>query len=368
MSKIGKILLIILCVIVALALIALLFVLLYKPFGGRPNKEDKENYASRSTNYKDGKFYNDGEFTVMSSYIDPYKDRVGNSDVEPSDAVSIESFEYVDNKDTSDALITWFGHSSVLVQLHNMNILIDPIFSNVSSPVSFIGSKRFSDLPCDVSDLPYIDVVLITHDHYDHLDYKTIKKLDEKVGMFLVPLGIDKDLIKFGIDKNKINNMAWWEEIDLNGLSFICTPARHFSGRYLIDSNDTLWSSWLIKDENYSIFTSGDGGYGDHFKEINSRYGDVDLALLNSGQYSESWHDVHMFPEEAVQASIDLNATVAMPIHWGSFVLSDHPWDDPAKRFVRQAQEMNVNYMISRIGKTVSISDYLDNQEPWWEE
>lgn len=367
MSKLGKVLFIILCVIVTIAIIVLLFVLLYKPLGGRPNKSDRENYESRSSNYKDGKFYNDGKFSVMGSFIDPYKDRVGSSDVVPQDAVSVENYEFIEN-DNSDVLFTWFGHSTVLIQMHGMNILIDPIFSNRASPVSFVGPKRFSDLSGDVSDLPYIDVVLLTHDHYDHVDYNTIKELDEKTNMFLVPLGIDKDLIKFGIDKNKVNNMSWWEELELNGLSFVCTPARHFSGRFVIDSNDTLWSSWLIKDENYTIFDSGDSGYGDHFKEINARYGNVDFALLDSGQYSESWHDVHMFPEEAVQAAVDLNANISMPIHWGAFALSNHPWDDPAKRFVRQASELGINYMVSRIGKTVSINDYLDNQETWWEE
>lgn len=367
MSKIGKILLIILSILAFIAVIVILMFLFYKPFGGRPNKEDKLDYASRFNNYKKGKFQNDGKFSVMGNFIDPYKDRIGDDDKLPSDAVDIDNYEYVEG-DESDVLMTWFGHSSVLLQMHNMNILIDPIFSDIASPFSLVGSKRFSDLSAEVSDLPPIDVVIYTHDHYDHLDYKTIKELDSKVSFYIVPLGIDKDLIKFGVNKEKINTMSWWEEMEINDLKFVCTPSRHFSGRMLIDSNESLWSSWIIKDENTTIFDSGDGGYGDHFKEIESKYGPIDLALLDSGQYSESWHDVHMFPEEAVKAAIDLKASVAMPIHWGAFSLSNHLWNDPAKRFSIEAKELEVHYMISKIGKTVSISDYENNQEEWWEE
>jgi L-ascorbate metabolism protein UlaG (beta-lactamase superfamily) len=162
--------------------------------------------------------------------------------------------------------------------------------------------------------------------------------------------------------------MAWWEEIELNGLTFVCTPARHFSGRYILDSNKSLWASWLIKDENYSIYDSGDSGYSDHFKEINKKYGNVDLALMDAGQYNEKWHNVHMFPEETVQASLDLKASVTMPIHWGAFKLSNHPWDDPVKRFIIEAKDKEVNYMTSRIGETVNLSDYQIHQETWWEE
>ncbi|MBP5683904.1 MAG: MBL fold metallo-hydrolase [Bacilli bacterium] len=368
MRKIGKVLLIILCVLLVFAIIIVSFLVLYKPFGGRPDKNDKEDYLSRSSNYKDGKFKNDDNFTIMGKYTDPFKDRVGSSDSTPSDAVDVENYEYVEPTSDSDVLITWFGHSTVLIQMHGMNVLVDPVFSNIASPVSLIGSKRFSDLSAEVSDLPNIDVILLTHDHYDHLDYKTIKAIDEKTGFYVVPLGLEKDLIKFGVKKSKIINLAWWEEVELNDLKFVCTPARHFSGRMLIDSNESLWSSWLIKDENHSIFDSGDSGYGKHFEEIEKKYGKVDFALIDSGQYNESWHQVHMFPEESVDAAIDLKADVAMPIHWGAFKLSNHPWNDPAYRFVRQAEELGVNYMVSKIGKTVNIDDYLDNQEVWWEE
>ena len=367
MSKIVKVLLIILGIVLILAIIVVSFMVLHKPFGGRPNKSDKEDYASRSTNYKNGKFVNDGKFSVMGSYIDPYKDRVGKSDTTPSDAVDVENYEYIENED-GEVLITWFGHSTVLIQMHNMNILVDPVFSDIASPVSFVGVKRFSDLSAEVKDLPNIDVVLFTHDHYDHLDYKTVKELDSKTFMYLVPLGVEKDLIRFGVKKDKINNMARWEEIELNDLKFVCTPARHFSGRMLIDSNETLWSSWLIQDDKHTIFDSGDSGYGDHFKEIEKKYGKVDFALLDAGEYNESWHEVHMFPEESVKAAIDLKADLAMPIHWGAFKLSNHPWNDPAYRFVLEADELGVKYMVSKIGKTVNIKDYTDNQEDWWTE
>jgi len=247
--------------------------------------------------------------------------------------------------------------------MHGLNILIDPIFSDRSSPVSFIGPKRFSELPAKVSDLPDIDVVVLTHDHYDHVDYKTLKQLNSKVKKYVVPLGIEKDLEKFGIKKDKITNMAWWEEIDVDGLTIACTPSRHFSGRYILDTGQALWAGFIFKDENNTIFDSGDGGYGDHFKEIKEKYGDIDSA-----QYNTEWHNVHMFPEEAVEAAKDLNASIAMPVHWGAFVLSSHSWDDPVSRFTRRAKEEHVEYMSPKLGQTVNLMNYDQYQEEWWKD
>ena len=360
-----KFLLVILIVIICIIVFAFLFIKLYKPFGASPNKKDKEDYAKRSEIFKDGKFQNTGNFTVMSSWNDPYKDRTDNKGTIPTNEVPIKKFEYRE-AGIQEAQISWFGHSSVLIQIHGMNILVDPIFENISSPVSFIGPKRYSKVPLTIDDLPQIDVVLLTHDHYDHVSYKTLTSLENKVNKFLVPLGIDKDLEKFGINPVKIENMAWWEEKNINGLLIACTPSRHFSGRYLLDNNDTLWSSWILKDEYNTIFDSGDGGYGDHFKQIKEKYGDITLAILDGSQYDESWHDVHMFPEEAVEASIDLNAKISFIDHYGAFCLSNHSWDDPVHRFTMYAKEKNIEYITPLIGETVNLKDYKDYQNEWW--
>lgn len=365
MKKMYKVLIIISIIIISIVIFAFLFIKLYKPFGSSPNKKDKEDYAKRSEIFTNGKFKNPGNFTIMSKWNDPYKDRTDNKGSTPSDKVPVKKYKYIENKE-SDVLITWFGHSSILIQMHGLNILIDPIFDDRSSPVSFIGPKRYSDVPVSIKDLPNIDLVLLTHDHYDHVSYKTLTSLESKVDKFLVPLGIDKDLEKFGITASKIENMAWWEEKNINGLLIACTPARHFSGRYIFDSNDTLWSSWILKDKNYTIFDSGDGGYYSHFKEIKEKYGSVDLAILDGSQYSESWHDVHMFPEEAVNASLDLEAKVTLLDHYGAYSLSDNSWDDPVNRFTISAKENNVEYMTPLIGETVNLKNYKNYQDEWW--
>ena len=181
-------------------------------------------------------------------------------------------------------------------------------------------------------------------------------------------MGIEKDLEKFGIDKNKFENIAWWEEIKIDNVLIASTPAQHYSGRYILDSNKSLWTSWIIKTDKYTIFDSGDTGYGEHFKKISQKYGDIDLALLDSGQYSESWHEVHMFPEEAVDVAKDLNAKIAMPIHYGAFVLSNHSWDDPVERFVRYAKENNVKYITPILGETVNLEEYTNYEQEWWKD
>ena len=362
-----KVLLIILIVIVSLIIIGFLVIKLYKPLGASPSKEDKLDYEKRSKIFKNGKFQNTGKFTVMSKWDDPYKNRADNKGKIPTDSVPIKKYKYILNND-SDVLMTWFGHSSILIQMHNMNILIDPIFDKRSSPVSFIGPKRYSEVPLKIEDLPNIDIVLLTHDHYDHVSYDTLTALNKKVSKYLVPLGIDKDLEKFGIEKSKIENMAWWEEKTINGLLIACTPSRHFSGRYIFDSNDTLWSSWILKDDNNTIFNSGDGGYGEHFKEIKEKYGNITLAILDGSQYDEAWHDVHMFPEEAIEASIDLNANITFLDHYGAYSLSNHSWDDPVNRFVMRAKEKNIEYMTPLIGETVNIKVYKKYKDEWWKD
>lgn len=368
MKKLMKILLIILIIILVLLVSAVAFLKFYKPFGASPSKNDKADYAKRADNFDGDKFYNPDKFNMYTNWEDPYKNRTTGKGSTPSDELPYVEYEYTKPEKEDDVLITWFGHSTVLIQMHGLNILVDPIFDDIASPVSFAGPKRFSKLPAKISDLPDIDVVLLTHDHYDHVSYDTLKKLNGTTKRFIVPLGIDKDLEKFGIDKDKITNMAWWEELNIDGLTIGCTPSRHFSGRYILDSNDTLWSSWILKDEYNTIFDSGDTGYSQHFTEISEKYGDVTLALLDASQYNEKWHDVHMFPEESVRAALQMNAKIGMVVHNSAFVLSNHSWDDPLDRFTRYALENNLEYMQPKLGQTVNIKDYKDYQEKWWED
>ena len=332
-------------------------------FGSLPSCEDKKDYQKRMPNNYDGKrFYNWKGFEMFGEYTDKYKDRTTGKGVKPVDSIPVNDYVY---SNTDDLSITWFGHSTILVNMSNLNILVDPIWNKSASPVSFTGPERYSDM-VDIEGLPNIDVLLITHDHFDHLDIDTIRKLDYKVSKYIVPLGVENHLEKFGVSKSKISNIAWWEDININDLKIISTPAIHDSSRYLFRMDRTLWTSWTLVDKNHKVFISGDTGYGDHFKEIYKKYGAMDIALLDSAQYNERWHAIHMFPEEAVEAGIDLGAKVMMPVHWGSYVLSDHSWDDPPARFSRYAEENNQNYIVPKIGETVDYNNFKNYQDKWW--
>lgn len=363
-----RILLILLICIAVIAVAALLFINLWPSLGGNASKESKAEYAKRSDNYSDGVFHNVGEFSVMSEADDPYADRTSGKGTIPEDKLPVVTPSFLQNPSEKDLTFTWFGHSTSLLQMQGMNILFDPVFSDISSPVSFIGSRRFSDLAMTAEDLPDIDIVIISHDHYDHLDYPTIRKIDSKVEKYVVPLGVENHLERWGVSEDKIITAAWWEEIELNGLTIACTPSRHYSGRKLIDQNATLWASWTLMNDSYKVFESGDTGYGDQFEEIYEKFGDFDLALMDCAQYSTAWHDVHMFPEEAVSAANILHARVAIPIHWGAFTLSNHPWDDPAERFTLNGEETGLNVVTPKLGETVEWSHLGDYQERWWRE
>ena len=276
---------------------------------------------------------------------------------------------YISERVSIDELnFTWLGHSSLLMQIHGMNILIDPVFSNRASPGSFIGPSRYSDLPITACDLPNIDIVVISHDHYDHLDYNTIKEIDSKVELYVVPLGVENHLERWGVDGKKIINMAWWEEININGLMIECTPARHYSSRNMIfDKFNTLWASWVFIDEYHKVYESGDSGFDTHFEDIHNKYGYFDLAFIEAGQYNNRWKDIHMTPEESVEAGKILGAKYIMPIHWGAYVLADHPWDDSASRFTIKAKEENIQYITPMVGETIRYTDNM-NTNNWWEE
>jgi L-ascorbate metabolism protein UlaG (beta-lactamase superfamily) len=273
----------------------------------------------------------------------------------------------IENPDNTKTQITWFGHSSVLIQSKKINILTDPVFSKRASPFQFIGPKSFKyQNKLKLNELPEIDYVLISHDHYDHLDYKTVKKLNEKVKNFLVPLGVKSHLIKWGIKAKKIKEFNWWDEkiIDDNTL-FAYTPAQHFSGRKLTDRFKTLWGSWVIKINNKSIFFSGDSGYFKGFKEIGNKYGPFNLTMIENGAYSKHWPYVHMFPEETMQAHIDLKGEKIMPIHWGKFDLSYHPWREPVERLIETAKQTKQTIITPQLFETFNL-ETKTNFKKWW--
>ena len=263
--------------------------------------------------------------------------------------------------------LLWLGHSTVLLRIGGKTILTDPILSKRSSPFSFIGPKRtISQLPITAEQLPPIDAVVISHDHYDHLDYATIRKLRSKTTKFFVPLGVAAHLRKWGVRQSQIAELDWWDSTEFKGMQLTCTPARHFSGRRIGDRYKTLWASWVIDSHGTKIFLSGDTGYGPHFKQIGEAYGPFDLTLMECGQYNELWSNIHMFPEQTVQAHQDLRGKRLLPIHWGAFVLALHPWADSVQRAEKAARAANVSLLAVKVGEMVPFTATNRANSTWW--
>lgn len=257
------------------------------------------------------------------------------------------------------------GHSSVLMHIDSTWILTDPVFSERASPIQWAGPKRFHPAPITASSLPYIDIVIISHDHYDHLDKATIKAIDEKVGVFVTPLKVGDRLQSWGISREKIIQLDWWQSVSLNNIELVSTPSQHFSGRGLLDRNQTLWSSWVILGSKHRIFFSGDSGYFSGFKSIGERYGPFDFTLMEAGAYNSLWSDIHMMPEESVQAHIDLQGKFMIPIHNGTFDLSMHPWYEPLERISAITANRDVQLVTPAFGEQVVLyAPSLKNR--WW--
>ncbi|QPH40310.1 MBL fold metallo-hydrolase [Pedobacter endophyticus] len=262
--------------------------------------------------------------------------------------------------------IIWFGHSSYLIKIKGLRVLVDPVFSKVPSPFSFIGSHAFKGTDfVEAGDFQNIDVLVITHDHYDHLDYKTIREIAPKSKKIITSLGVGAHLERWGIATEKIEELCWNESRDLaNGLKFTAVPARHFTGRKF-KRNQTLWSAFILQSENHKLFLGGDSGYDTHFAAIGQEFGPFDLALLECGQYNAYWPYIHMFPEQTVQAAKDLNAKILMPVHWGKFSLATHPWDEPINRLVEAAEKAALPIVTPRLGETVILNKHLPTTQ-WW--
>lgn len=236
-----------------------------------------------------------------------------------------------DNGSISDSLcrIRWYGHSAFLLEIEGKRILIDPMPGKSSSPVSFMTRRFPYEQPIPPDSIRDIDVIILSHDHYDHLDYESIMALKERTEVFYTALGVGAHLKHWGVNENQIRELDWWDSSKLDNLTFHACPSRHFSGRGITDRNCTQWASRVIEGKHHNIYFSGDSGYGPHFKEIGEKYGPFDFAMMECGQYNEAWEAIHMMPEQSVQAGIDLNAHLLMPIHWGAFSLSIHSWTEP---------------------------------------
>ncbi len=268
---------------------------------------------------------------------------------------------------TNNFQITWFGHSSYLLQIDGKNILVDPVFSKAASPVDFVGAKRFPGTDVySLKDMPPLDAILLTHDHYDHLDYEVITQLKDSAVKFYMPLGVGAHLEHWGIDTSRITELDWWDKTEIiTGIRLTATPARHFSGRGLTDRGKTLWTSYVIESDSSRIYVGGDSGYGPHFKTIGEKFGSFDLTILECGQYHTYWPLIHMMPEEVVQAHLDLKGKVLFPVHWGKFALGFHPWKEPIERLMIRADANAVKVTTPKIGEQI-LSEGSLPQSKWW--
>jgi L-ascorbate metabolism protein UlaG (beta-lactamase superfamily) len=260
----------------------------------------------------------------------------------------------------------WIGHSSAYIELDGVRFLIDPIFSDYASPFP-LGPKRFQPPPIALDALPRIDAVLISHDHYDHLDMKTIEALATQGTQFFVPLGVGAHLERWKVPVGQIHEREWWQEETLNGVRIICTPSRHYSARGLGDRDATLWSSWAAIGPAHRFYYSGDTGYSDHFATIGERLGPFDMSFIKIGAYGPTagWIDIHMSAEDAVRANRDVKAKRMFPLHWATFNLAFHDWDEPIKRALAAANTDHVDLVTPRIGEMVTADQPFESQQ-WW--
>lgn len=345
-------------------------------FGADPEGEHLAE-ISASPNFKDGIFVNKlpsrvGDDGDMWAVIEDY---MNVEHANPTDSIPANFDSFPSQQSTRNALavdtsafLTWYGHSTFLLEIEGKNILLDPMFGPYASPVRFFGKRFPYTNKIDLETLPdRIDAVIMSHDHYDHLDYPSILALKDKVEHFYMPLGMSAHFLKWGVSKEKITELDWWESIQVKDLEFVATPARHFSGRGLTNRFKTLWASWVIRSARYSIYFSGDGGYFDGFKEIGEKYGPFDFCMMECGQYNAQWPDIHMTPEQTVQAHMDLKGKVMMPIHWGAFNLAPHDWREPVRRAQAEAENKGVTMFTPVVGERFQVTDSMQTGS-WWKE
>jgi len=263
--------------------------------------------------------------------------------------------------------ITWIGHSSLLIEIDGYHILTDPVWSERASFVSWAGPKRFFPPTLPLEELPLLDAVILSHDHYDHLDRATIKKFANSKTLFYCSLGVGNHLLKWGIAKNRITELDWTDSVTIGkDLKLTATPARHFSGRGIIGREQTLWSSFVIKSSKHNIFFGADSGWFEGFKDIGDAYGPFDLTMLEIGAYGENWPNIHMGPINAVNANLALRGKVMLPIHWGTFNLALHAWREPVERLIPYAAKNNVTLILPTPGQPLEVIGEGYNSR-WWE-
>jgi L-ascorbate metabolism protein UlaG (beta-lactamase superfamily) len=286
-------------------------------------------------------------------------------DTAPASAPPVDALTRDQLDAAPDRSLYRLGHSTMLIKLRGRFWLTDPVFAERASPFRHLGPKRFHAPPIALADLPPLAGVILSHDHYDHLDRETVLALAATTDVFLTPLGVGDRLIEWGIDESKVRQLDWWQSVKIDGLTFTATPAQHFSGRSLFDGNSTLWASWVVVDDDLRVFFSGDTGYFDGFRTIGERLGPFDVTLIETGAYDPQWPYVHMQPEETVQAHADLRGRWLMPIHNGTFDLAMHRWQEPFERVTGLAAARGIAVSTPRMGERLDLGAPHRGSK-WW--
>ncbi|MFK4153583.1 MBL fold metallo-hydrolase [Streptomyces fungicidicus] len=345
-------------------------------FGADPGGERMARIR-RSPHFKDGVFQNPGgpaRIRPSGSTRDlarTYFDKESRSRRAPKGAIPVHPTTLADisRPPATGLRLTWMGHSGVLAEIDGHRVLFDPVWGERCSPFPFAGPRRLHPVPLPLAALGPVDVVVISHDHYDHLDLPTIKALAGTDTLFAVPLGVGAHLERWGVSAGRLRELDWQETTKVGGLTLTATPARHFCGRGLRNTQHTLWASWVVEGEEHRVYHSGDTGYFDGFKDIGAGHGPFDATMIQVGAYSDFWPDIHMTPEEGVRAHLDLqggdSAGVLLPIHWATFNLAPHAWAEPGEWMRDAGEEAGQAVAFPRPGEPFEPAGELP-VEPWW--
>lgn len=350
-------------VLLALVVVGALVAEAWRAMGAR-SEGARLARLERSPQYRAGHFRNE---LPRVDHIDLalLMEYVGREHGRPEAALPVQERSADEFSEAPEELrVTWLGHSTLLIELQGARVLIDPVWGERASPSSYVGPSRFYPPPLPLEALPEVDAVLISHDHYDHLDLPTVDALKERVPRWIVPLGVGAHLESWGVPLERITELDWWEQQEVAGLTLVCTPSRHFSGRSALDADATLWSGWAILGRERRVYYSGDTAMSPDFTEIGTRLGPFDLTLIESGAYDAAWADVHLGPEQALEAHRMVRGELFMPVHWSLFDLALHSWTEPAERVRAAAEEAGIAVAYPRPGESFGLEGYP--REPWW--